>query len=467
MTLRLDILSLILPSFVLLAGCTRNAPSVPTTNSSDEAPVAEVALVEEPATLAGELVDEEEHVEIAPIAWPSKVSRTQLETGVRRAVEYLARTTDDEGRFAYIVNLDPQVPPVTHYDVVRHAGTMYGLGMYLERYQGATDTEIKDALIRQGKFLRQQFAPVPGQKNMLAIWADPKVTGRDHPLHAPLGSTGLGLMGLTSLERVAPGNVPLAEMQSLARFILFMQRDDGSFYRSYAPDHGGKILAEPLLFYPGESALGLLLLYEIDGDERWLNAAAQAVAHMATRREATGEPLLDHWMLIAAGRLWPHFDKIKDPPTRETITQFAADLCERFLDSIPPPTDNAEIAGCMTRDGMTCPTATRTEGLASALAVIPREEVALRSRIERATEDALLFLLRSQVAEGQYRGGIPYAIARLPDDDRRAATFNPLSGEIRIDYVFHAISAMMLYDDVKLKPDSQPTSAKPSSVPAN
>ena len=34
------------------------------------------------------------------------------------------------------------------------------------------------------------FAPVPGEKDMLAIWADPKVTGRDHPLHAPLGSTG-------------------------------------------------------------------------------------------------------------------------------------------------------------------------------------------------------------------------------------------------------------------------------------
>jgi hypothetical protein len=301
--------------------------------------------------------------------------------------------------------------------------------------------------------LRKQFAPVPGEKDMLAIWADPKVTGRDHPLHAPLGSTGLGLMGLTSLERVAPGNVPLAEMQALARFILFMQRDDGSFYRSYAPDHGGKILVEPLQFYPGESALGLLLLYEIDGEQRWLDAAAKAVAHMSTRRDPDGEPMLDHWMLIAAGRLWPHFDKVTDPPARKKITQFAADLCERLLETKPDEYENPLFEGCLTRDGTTCPTATRTEGLASALVVIPADEVALRTRIESATEDALVFLLRAQVADGKYRGGIPYAIAKVRDDHPRAATFNPMSGEIRIDYVFHAISGMMLYDDVKLRGD--------------
>jgi hypothetical protein len=302
---------------------------------------------------------------------------------------------------------------------------------------------------------------------MLAIWADPKVTGRDHPLHAPLGSTGLGLMGLTSLERVAPGNVPLAEMQSLARFILFMQREDGSFYRSYAPDHGGKILVEPLQFYPGESALGLLLLYEIDGEQQWLDAAARAVAHMATRRDADGEPMLDHWMLIAAGRLWPHFDKISDPPSRERITEFAADLCERFLETMPAKHEDPDLAGCLTRDGTTCPTATRSEGLASALVVIPASDVALRARIERATEDALVFLLRAQVADGKYRGGIPYAIKKFPSDHPRAATFNPLSGEIRIDYVFHAISGMMLYDDVKLRGNESEAERDPPDTNAN
>ena len=55
--------------------------------------------------------------------------------------------------------------------------------------------------------------------------------------------------------------------------------------------------------------------------------------------------------------------------------------------------------------------------------------------------------------DGKYRGGIPYAIAKVPDDHPCATTFNPMSGEIRIDYVFHAISGMMLYDDVKLRGD--------------
>ncbi len=140
---------------------------------------------------------------ITPIDWPASVDATKLRGGVRGAIDYLVRTTDDDGRFAYIVNTDSEVPATDEYNVVRHAGTMYGLGMFLERYDDE-DGRVKAALVRQGKFLIEQIKPVPGQKDMLAIWSDPAVTGLDGPSQAELGSAGLGLIGLTSLDARRP-----------------------------------------------------------------------------------------------------------------------------------------------------------------------------------------------------------------------------------------------------------------------
>jgi hypothetical protein len=388
---------------------------------------------------------------LVPIDWPAKIDAAQLRRGVRDAIDYLVRTTSEEGKFRYIVNTDPAVPQTDEYNVVRHAGTMYGLGMYLARYDDEAGS-IKAALVRQGNFLRKQMQEVPGEKGMLAIWSEPSVTGLSEPRNAQLGSAALGLIGLTSLELAAPGSVPREELQSVARFILYMQRDDGGFYRAYFPDHGGRIKAEPLLFYPGESALALVLLYELDGDQRWLEAAAQAAAWMAQQRDEQGRPRMDHWMLLATSRLWPHYEKTSQPAPRETIMQFALDLCERLMEPSPVRLDDPRIAGCLTRDGLTCNTATRVEGLMAGAVLLPPDQPVLRAKVQRVCEDAIVFLLRSQVAEGEYRGGIPYAMFRVSDDHPLAKRgYNRLAGEVRIDYVHHAISGMMLYDDVFLR----------------
>lgn len=388
---------------------------------------------------------------VTPIEWPAGVDADKLRGGVRGAIDYLVRTTDDDGKFAYIVNTDPDIPATDEYNVVRHAGTMYGLGMFLERYDDE-DGRVKAALIRQGRFLIDQIKPVPGQKDMLAIWSDPAVTGIDEPRQAELGSAGLGLIGLTSLERVAPGSVSEQSLTNLARFILFMQHKDGSFSARYIPEGPGRVDVPQLLFYPGESALGLILLYEVDHNPQWLEAAARALRFMAHQRDAKDRPVLDHWMLLATARIWPHLDQVKEYVSREELIDYSVELSERLMEPSLSSLDDPRIKGCITGSGMTCPTATRVEGLMSALAYLPDEHGHLRAKIQRVSEDAIEFLLACQVAEGKYRGGIPYAMFRLPEDHPlQRYDYNRLSGEIRIDYVHHAISGMMLYDDVCLR----------------
>ena len=97
---------------------------------------------------------------------------------------------------------------------------------------------------------------------MLAVWSEPEVNRSGKPLQAKLGGTGLGLVALLSLENIQPGFTPLADLQALGRFTVYMQKEDGSFYSKYIPSAGGRWDEWQSLFYPGEAALGLLMLYQ-------------------------------------------------------------------------------------------------------------------------------------------------------------------------------------------------------------
>lgn len=428
---------------IALSGCRPEASPVlgVSQGESDEVTLAVGSPVEEPAESLG----------LAEIQWPAKIKPEELRASVKGGIDYLVRTTNEQGKFAYIVNTDPEVPPTDEYNVVRHAGTMYGLGMYLERYQ-ADNELVRETLKRHGAFLRKQIEPVEGEEEMLAIWSDPSVTGLEGPRRAELGSAALGLIGLSCVEREAPGSIPPEELTGLANFIRFMQKDDGDFYARHIPDEGGKLYVPKLLFYPGESALALVLLYEVDGNERWLEAAAKSIAFMSQQRDAHNNPPLDHWMLLATSRIWPVYDKTSQPVSRQHLVRYSVDLCERLMVRSIRRLDDERLKGCITGNGFTCPTATRVEGLVAALNYLPQDQLVFRTRVQRVAEDALVFLVNSQVSQGKYRGGIPYAMFRLPDDHPwQQNDYNKMQGEIRIDYVHHAISGMMLYDDVVLR----------------
>ncbi len=103
--------------------------------------------------------------------------------------------------------------------------------------------------------------------------------------------------------------------------------------------------------------------------------------------------------------------------------------------------------GCMTGDGRTCPTATRLEGLQAALSFLPPNARELKKRISSAVDDGIQFLLRSQVTSGRYTGGFPRGVRLMPNDLKKADhAFNLRVKEIRIDYVQHALSAMMQFE---------------------
>jgi len=379
---------------------------------------------------------------------PASISTLDSETLDRRidlAVDYLVRSCGSDGRFVYWVHLDPQVTLPPSYNVLRHAGAMYALGMYHDAHP---DARVRDALVRAGDFLRRECVePLPGRDDLLGVWSPPELVLRGEPPQAKLGGAGLGLVGLLAAERASPGMIPLDELRKLGQFLLYLQKEDGSFYTKFIPIDGGRWDEWLSLYYPGEAALGLVMLYEHDPRPEWLAAAAGAIQYLAAIREGDDDVPADHWALIATARLLRLADQSPLPIDRAALVAHAAQICERMLRNQSSQQPGSPLRGSFTRDGRTTPAATQLEGLLAALEFLPAEDPALAAQVDEAVERGIAFLLRAQVVTGPHTGGVPRAIQPLPGDDPSddLEAFNRRVGEIRIDYVQHAASAMMQY----------------------
>lgn len=380
----------------------------------------------------------------ADVAATPPISLDTLDQAIDDAAGYLVRHTTKDGRFVYRINLDPSVTVAPRYNLLRHAGTIYALADYHQLRPHETTQRV---LHSAGGFLHAQIADLGEVPDVRAVWSDPKVNGSNENRQAKLGATGLGLVALTRLERIRPGFTPADELKPLGNFLLFMQKDDGSFYSMYYSDFPGRDDTWTSLYYPGEAALGLLLLHELIPDPEWVSGANEVLMYLAQKRAGQETVPADHWALLATAKVlsWPASERKEINTTR--LIAHAVQICKQMMVEQQPQNNDPRLQGSFVADGRTTPTATRLEGLQAALSFLPEAEFAkLRRDIEAACRQGVLFLLNAQIQEGRAAGGIPRAVARLPmDDPLWSASFNQRATEIRIDYVQHALSAWMQY----------------------
>jgi hypothetical protein len=357
----------------------------------------------------------------------------QVSQAIALSAGYLERACDPDGRFVYEVDIKSRKKSHS-YNIVRHAGAMYALAMFNRAHP---DAQAVDAMVRAATFMRQNYIGPGMRPGQSAVWSEP-LEYESKSLHhdAELGATGLGLVALAEVSRAEPKAVPLEELQSLGRFLMFLQRDDGSFVSKYRAETGPLSDWESL-YYPGEAALGLIALYEADHSRQWLDAAAKALLYLAKSRAGLSTVPADHWALIATARLLPYCAQNLCPESsREELTRHAIQVCNSILRDQFRGSAAAGINGAFDPAGRTAPTATRLEGLLAALEFLPKDE--LRPKIEAATGRGIAFLRRKQISSGPYSGGMPEAFRA----GVRAAS------EIRIDYVQHALCAWLLYEQL-------------------
>lgn len=378
------------------------------------------------------------------------VPEPDLEQRMNWAADYLAQAVTDSGRFRYQSNLKGEVGDSQRYNMLRHAGTLYAMAQYhsLE----SPDALAAGAMKRAAKYLTDHsVGPVHGRPDVLAVWSHPELIGRPlRPLQAKLGGAGLGLAALVQLEEVLPGTTDPKLLQGLAEFLLFMQKTDGSFYSKYFPDRG-KDDSWTSLYYPGEAALGLIMLFEFDGNLRWLVAAVDALRHLARIRESLVELPADHWALIATARLLEQSPQVlrkaslyripwdseqESYGVRPLLLRHAEKLVDSILGEQIHGSESACLNGGFNAEGRVTPAATRLEGLLVAMGFL--EDQSLRRRVCAAVETGIQFLMDAQITVGPARGGLT---RHSPLCDSAARRVN----EIRIDYVQHALAAMYYY----------------------
>ena len=371
----------------------------------------------------------------------------QLNKSIHLAAGYLIGQVNANGKFVYRINLNPAVQPKPKYNFLRHAGTIYALASYDRAYPAG---KTKKAIGLAANFLKNAaIYPLPDSEDMLAVWSHPNITGSGKPLQAKLGGTGLGLVALLSVEKIMPQTTPLEYLQKMGNFIVYMQKPDGSFYSKYIPDKGGRDDSWTSLYYPGEAALGLLMLYEIDPSVKWLQAAAECIAYLARKRKEAKLVEADHWALLATARLLPLYDRCRKPLPRQEIEHHAVQICRSILKTRPVKYDDPIRIGGFAADGRTTPTAIRLEGFLAALGYLSPDLSELRRKIAAAVGAGLQFLLRSQIRSGEHAGAVPRAIQVLPENHPLFnKSFNRRATEVRIDYVQHALSAMLQYEQM-------------------
>lgn len=373
-------------------------------------------------------------------------SEEDLRGAIEAAGGYLVRATGPDGRLVYRTDLDAAFEPEPRYNILRHGGTIYSLGMY---YGWKPKEETRRAMERAARYLRDCCVDeVPGREGLLAVWSPPEIVLTGKPLQAKLGGTGLGLVALAGMEGVGPGSTPAAELAALGRFLIFMQKPDGSFYSKYFPSQG-RDDSWTSLYYPGEAALGLVMLAEQEGSRSWLEAAAGALVYLAKSREGQSALPADHWALLATERLLQVDDFDSLGVSRQQLVDHAVRICRSILKERPGGEGTSSYGGSLTPDSRTTPTSTRLEGLLAALTFLPSDEVELRREMETAIHQGIAFLVRAQVRSGALDGAIPRAVGpSRPRGSRRLPLVDPRASEVRIDYVQHALSAMIRYLEV-------------------
>ena len=371
----------------------------------------------------------------------SKPLIADVEEGASKAARYLSAVVMADGKFKYQINSNPEALIFPSYNMLRHAGAIHAMIQY---YQRNPDDKLKESILRAGRFLKTEtLDSVEKEPGLMTIWSEPSITKSKNPRESKLGGTGLGLVALTGIEKIQPGFTPIEDLRALGRFILFMQNEDGSFVSKYSPEKGGKTDTWKSLFYPGEATLGLINLYQIDPNPIWIESAIRSLEYLSEKRKNTIDFPVDHWALIATAELLNLNDIEQFHFSRELIIYHSLQITEKILSEQLTKNVEKNMRGAFTANWATTPTATRLEGLTAVLAFLP-DTSGMYTKILTSCELGINYLLHAQVTSGNYIGAFTHNIEVYKDksEGRKKQWGNT---DIRIDYVQHALSALIQY----------------------
>lgn len=206
---------------------------------------------------------------------------------VGNAGRYLANQVNATGEFNYgwFACFDKKIK---HYNSLRHASTTYSI---LEAYELTEDEFILEAAANALAYLQKNFIY---EKEDLAFLIEPELR------EVKLGGAAATLLAFTKYMKITGNKTYLPLCRKIANAILSLQDKDGKFTHVLEyPTLEVKDIFR-IVYYDGEAVFGLLRLYEIDRDSRWLDAAAKSFNHFIRDNYWQNH---DHWLSYCANEI--------------------------------------------------------------------------------------------------------------------------------------------------------------------
>jgi hypothetical protein len=297
--------------------------------------------------------------------------------------------------YRYYVGRNEALPIA--YNVLRHFGSCWALLDSAKETDAPPEvTEAAGSALVAGL---AKFTQPLGDDGVLCVVDGEKIK---------LGGAGLALLAIESHPTLARDPEVIRMAEAIGHYILRQRKPDGDFVhaRFLANSEDTGFVSH---YYTGEALLGLFCLSNISGDRRWSEAALESLVQLTARNYGVAER--SHWMLYSIERAILFRED-------ERWHELATKIASRIL-AIPYSEWRS------TSSWLAC----YCEGLATWLRLTKEKSFSASDKVIRdSCVHTLRRMLRKLMALQTVDGGF---------------VRDPKSPIVRIDYIQHAISALI------------------------
>ncbi|WP_372373179.1 Mur ligase family protein [Vreelandella venusta] len=216
----------------------------------------------------------------------------QVTSLIQQSSQFLAEQVDATGRFIYGIHpcFDREI---NTYNTLRHTSTTYSM---LEAWEVTQSSELKSAIDRSIKHLTSQLIHqynLPSGETLAYL--------QDSNNEIKLGGNAVCLLALVKYTELTNDQQYLPLMDQLALGIQRMQHQaTGQFNHVLNADDLSIKEEFRIIYYDGEAAFGLMRLYGLTKDERWLNTVEKAFEYFIEKEHWK---IHDHWLSYCVNEL--------------------------------------------------------------------------------------------------------------------------------------------------------------------
>ncbi|MBD5401488.1 hypothetical protein HDR58_01625 [bacterium] len=348
------------------------------------------------------------------------------------SMNYISRNITEEGRFIYRKNVNSEITYDNKiYNSLRHAGTLYSMYMY---EQLGLEKKYHNLRVLASKYFVERYIRKLDDNKYVVI-SIPEEEQINMEI-AKSGAAGVALCALSNLYKEE--QVSLDILRGLGEFILSLQNEEGDIYAYYDLENKTINKEAQAVFYPGEAAAGLLYLYEVDPQQKWLVAAKKILSYLAkTRKKMELDIPFDNWSLLAIENLFKA--KLATQEEFNTLRAYAEQMAIPMLSNQITNPKNSYY-GAFKDNIRPCSLGTIMEGLASIYFCTDSES--LKQIIFKSLSIGCMFLNKVQVKTGEQAGGLPNSANWVK------AGVTPNASVIRIDNVQHVVTGWLKFQNI-------------------